>query len=125
MMKPRALLYYEALLPGSQLVNRLQDLGYEVLTHTHAATLAAHVRHAKPLVLIVDLDANEADICEVIRQLRSEPGTAHIPVLAFSENGREEVRISAHQAGATLVAGDTAILAHLPQLLEQALETGL
>lgn len=125
MTKPRALLFYEALLPGSQLVNRLQDLGYEVLTHTHAATLADQVRQSKPLVLIIDLDTQKADICQVIRELRTEPDTSHIPVLAFSEDGREEVRISAHAAGATLVAGDTAILAHLPQLLEQALETGL
>jgi DNA-binding response OmpR family regulator len=119
------LLFYEALLPGSQLANRLQDLGYEVLTHTRAATLAAQARQSKPLVLIADLESRETDLCQVIRELTTNPDTAHIPILAFSDDDREQARIAAHDAGATLVAGSSAVLAHLPQLLEQALEAGL
>ena len=32
MTQPLALVWYEKLMPGSKLVNRLQDLGYRVLT---------------------------------------------------------------------------------------------
>ena len=39
MTKPLALVFYERLMPGSQLVNGLQDLGYRVLAITEAALL--------------------------------------------------------------------------------------
>ena len=125
MTKPLALVFYEALLPGSQLVNRLQDLGYEVQAHTQASTLVVQAKETKPFLMIVDLASRQSDICGVIRELRSAPETAHIPVLAFAKDGQEELRTAAHAAGATLVTGDAAVLAHLPQLLEQILELEL
>ena len=122
MTKPLALVFYEALLPGSQLTNRLQDLGYRVIAHTQASTLIEQVRASKPFVLVADLVVGQGDICEMIRALRQDPETQHIPILAFAKDGYEQLRTAAHQAGATLVAGDAAVLAHLPQLLEQVLE---
>jgi CheY-like chemotaxis protein len=120
--KPLALVFYEALLPGTQVVNRLQDLGYEVLTHGQASTLVSQARETTPFVVIVDLASQSGDVCSIIRELRSTPETAHIPVLAFAKDGQEELRTAAHAAGASLVAGDTAVLSHLPQLLDQVLE---
>jgi CheY-like chemotaxis protein len=122
MTKPLALVFYESLLPGSQLVNRLQDLGYRVVTHTEAPTLLAQVRETKPFLMIMDLTSENANLCAIIRELKQSSETGHIPVLAFTRDGQEELRASAHAAGATLVAGDVAVLAHLPQLLEQVLE---
>jgi CheY-like chemotaxis protein len=122
MTKPLALVFYEALLPGSQLVNRLQDLGYRVLTHSQATTLLAQVKETRPFLLVIDLANQNVDLCTIIRELRQGPDTAHIPVLAFVKDGQEQIRADAHAAGATLVAGEAAILAHLPQLLDQVLE---
>jgi CheY-like chemotaxis protein len=121
MTTPVALVYYEALLPGTQLVNRLQDLGYRVVTHTEPATLVAQATEAKPFLMVMDL-AGRTEVTGVIRELKTNPETAHIPVLAFAKDGQESRRQAAHQAGATLVAGDTAVLAHLPHLLQQVLE---
>jgi CheY-like chemotaxis protein len=121
MTKPLALVFYEALLPGTQLVNRLQDLGYLVHTHTDAASLVEIVRELKPFVMIVDLAGPNSDLCPAIRELRGSQETQHIPVLAFAKDGQEELRAAAREAGATLVAGDTAVLTHLPELLEQVL----
>jgi CheY-like chemotaxis protein len=124
MTSPLALLFYEALLPGSQLVNRMQDLGYRVLTHSQASSLVSQVKESTPFVLLMDLVSQDGDLCEIIRQLRQTPETSHIPVLAFAKEGHELLRERAQAAGATLVAGDVAVLAHLPQLLERALEVG-
>jgi CheY-like chemotaxis protein len=124
MTKPLALVFYEALLPGSQLVNRLQDLGYEVLTHSQASSLIAQIKESRPFLLVIDLVSREGQICQVIRELRETPETAHIPVLAFAKEGQEQLREEAHAAGATLVAGDVAVLTHLPQLLDRVLEVG-
>ncbi|MFO1501291.1 MAG: hypothetical protein U1G07_23355 [Verrucomicrobiota bacterium] len=122
MTKPLALVFYEALLPGTQLVNRLQDLGYRVLAHTQASTLLEQAKQSTPLVMLLDLATRNADLCEVIRQIRQNTDTAHIPILAFAKDGQEELRTAAHAAGASLVAGDTAVLTHLPELLEQVLD---
>src|ERR1041385_563719 len=101
MTTPLALVFYEALLPGSQLVNRLQDLGYRVLTHSQASTLVARARESKPFLLVMDLATRESDLCAVLRELRQAPETSHIPVLAFSKDGQEQLRANAHAAGAT------------------------
>jgi len=121
MTTPLALVFYEALMPGSQLVNRLQDLGYNVVVHTEASTLVEQAKECKPFLLVMDL-ASQNDLNAVLRHLRQTPETAHVPVLAFTKDGQEARRLAAHEAGATLVAGDAAMLAHLPQLLEQVLE---
>lgn len=125
MTQPLALVFYEAILPGSQLVNRLQDLGYRVLTHAQASTLVAQAKESKPFLVVMDLTVREGDVCEVLRSLRTTPETSHIPVLAFAKERQEQLRQQAHAAGATLVAGEVAILTHLPQLLERVLELGL
>ena len=44
MLQPLAIVFYERLMPGSQLVNRLQDLNYRVLALNNAARLVATVQ---------------------------------------------------------------------------------
>jgi len=121
MTEPLAIVCYQALMPGTQLVNRLQDLGYRVLSHGNTDTLAAQAKDSKPLLIIVDL-AGSGDIAAALTQLKQAPETQHIPVLAFAAETLVERRAAAHAAGATLVASDTAVGAHLPQLLEQLWE---
>lgn len=125
MTKPLALVFYEKLLPGSQLVNRLQDLDYRVQVVADPGMLQAVAEAERALVILVELAQGKAGMEDLIRHFRENPGTQHIPVIAFtssSSNSREKKRTGAPQdSGATLVASDAAILAQLPQLLEQAL----
>jgi CheY-like chemotaxis protein len=125
MTQPLALVFYESLLPGSQLVNKLQDLGYRVVTCTHAPDLARQAKEAKPFVMVIDLTSQQANLCEIVRELKQSPETGHIPILSFTRDGQDDLRARAHGAGATLVTGDVAVLAHLPQLLDQVLEVEL
>ena len=125
MTKPLAVLLYEALLPGSQLVHRLQELGYEVRVHTEPSSFVDQIREVKPLVIIMDLASKTADIPGLIRELRQSPEIQHIPVLAFARDTEEALRNSAASAGATMVTGDAAVLVYLPQLLDQVLEVEL
>jgi PleD family two-component response regulator len=121
MTKPLALVLYENLLPGSQLVNRLHDLGYRVLTLADSATLVEQAQQTKPLVVIVDLVARAKDVCAAILALKQNTATAHVPVLAFASRKNAKLQAAAQSAGATLVASDTAILHQLPQMLDQVL----
>jgi CheY-like chemotaxis protein len=122
MTQPLALVVYEKLLPGTQLVNRLQDLNYRVRAVTDSTTLVGIARQEKPMLVLADLESRKDDICKVIAELRSDPATQHIPVIAIVKDGDPTLLTAAETAGATLVAGETAILAHLTQFLDRALQ---
>lgn len=121
MTQPLALVLYEKLLPGSQLVNRLQDLKYRVQTLTDPNLLIDCAEQAKPMVVLVALDSTHKDIYSAISGLRHHSSTTHLPVIAFTADGSEETRVRAESAGATLFVSDAAILNHLPECLERAL----
>ncbi len=121
MTRPLAIVLYEKLLPGSQLVNRLQDLGYRVLTAPDAEALVACVAQEKPMLVFMDLVATRTKVCEVITQLKKNPVTNHLPVIAFADEKDAALQSAAREAGATLVVNDAAILTHLEPFLEQAL----
>jgi PleD family two-component response regulator len=116
--QPLALVYYRKLMPGSQLVNRLHDLNYRVQAITEPAQLLGYAQTEGPMLIFADLEA--VDTLELIARLRGEKVTGHIPIVAFGGEGESGLQ-AAQQAGATLVVGETALLTHLPGLLEQAL----
>ncbi|HWF17923.1 MAG TPA: hypothetical protein VG754_01565 [Verrucomicrobiae bacterium] len=120
MTQPLALIFYEKLLPGTQLVNRMQDLGYRVVTVT-GESLVASAAHEKPMLVLADLTARRTNVVEAISQLRANPETNHLPVIAFAEDKDAALQSAARAAGATLVVNETAIDTHLEQFLEQAL----
>ena len=122
MTQPLALVVYEKLLPGSQLVNRLQDLNYRVRAITDPTTLLACAQQEKPMLVLADLESTRNDVCKAISQLKQDPSTQHIPVIAVAPEGAAALLKAAQAAGATLIAGETAILGHLAEFLDQALQ---
>ena len=121
MTKPLALIFYERLLPGSQLVNRLHDLEYRVETLTEAALLPKAAQEKRPLVMILDLVSKGVNICDLIRELKVQPSPSHIPIIGFADQNQKKLHDQAVKNGADLVAYDDALLPQLPQLLEHAL----
>src|ERR1700746_290335 len=115
MTQPLALVVYEKLLPGTQIVNRLQDLNYRVRAVTDSTTLLACAQQEKPMLVLADLESTKNDVCKAIGQLKQDPSTQHIPVIAIASDKAAELLKAATAAGATLVAGETAILGHLSQ----------
>ena len=122
MTQPLALVLYEKLLPGSQLVNRLQDLKYRVQTTTDAAGLLECAQEAKPMLVLADLDSTNGDVCAALARLKQTESTKHLPVIAFSREENAELQNAARATGATLVVTEAGILSHLPQFLDQALQ---
>jgi len=121
MTQPLALVLYEKLLPGSQLVNRLQDLHYRVETLTDPNLLVPCAEQAKPIVVLTDLKSTH-DVRSAISRLRQHPATRHVPVIAFGGETSAEEQASAEAAGVTLVVSEAAVLNHLEECLEQALQ---
>jgi CheY-like chemotaxis protein len=122
MTQPLALVLYEKLLPGSQIVNRLQDLNYRVQAIAEASRLVECAEQAKPLLVLADLESRGDDVCAVLARLKQNAATRHLPVVAFSPEGAAELQAAAQAAGATLVVSETTILNQLPQILDQALQ---
>lgn len=121
MTQPLALVLYEKLLPGTQLVNRMQDLGYRVHTVPGADGLVACAEQEKPMLVLADLFATKGKVVEVIERLRKNAATSHLPVIAFADEKETALQEAARAAGATLVINEAALLTHLQQFLEQAL----
>jgi CheY-like chemotaxis protein len=122
MTQPLALVLYEKLLPGSQIVNRLQDLSYRVQVIAEPGRLVECAEQAKPLLVLAELESTRDNVCAVLARLKQHEATKHLPVIAFSPEAATELQAAAQAAGVTLVGRETAILNHLPQILEQALE---
>ncbi len=122
MTQPLALVLYEKLLPGTQLVNRLQDLGYRVVTVPNVDALVSTAQKQQPMLLVADMASRGAKVSEGIGRLRQDPATQHLPVIAFADEKAAELQASARTAGATLVVSEAALLTHLEQFLDQALQ---
>jgi CheY-like chemotaxis protein len=122
MTQPLALVFYEKLLPGSQLVNRLQDLNYRVQAVNDLAALLRCAQSEGPMLAVLDLESKRDDVCRAIATLRADAATQHIPIIAFAGESAAELQAAAQKAGATLVVGEATIASYLPQLLDQALQ---
>jgi CheY-like chemotaxis protein len=123
MTQPLALVFYEKLLPGSQLVNRLQDLNYRVQAVNDLASLQQCARTESPLVALVDLSGG-GDVCRAIAALKADSATRHIPVIAFADEKAVDLQENAKNAGAAIVVSEANIANYLPQLLNQVLQIG-
>ena len=123
MTQPLALVFYEKLLPGSQIVNRLQDLNYRVQVVGDAERLVESAEQAKPMLVLADVESTRNNVCAALGRLKENPATKHLPVIVFTgENVPAGLPDAARAAGATLVVTAAAILNHLPQFLDQALQ---
>jgi CheY-like chemotaxis protein len=122
MTQPLALVVYERLLPGTQIINRLQDLNYRVQAVADADTLVDCAQQSKPMLVLADLNSSRQNVCAALALLKQNPATRHLPVIAFGAENAPDRQEAARVAGATLVVGEAAILNHLAQFLDQALQ---
>jgi PleD family two-component response regulator len=122
MTQPLALVLYEKLLPGSQVVNKLQDLNYRVKAIADAERLVDCAEQAKPMLVLADLESSRNNVCAALARLRQNAATKHLPVIAFGGENVAELQAAAQAAGVTLIIGEAAMLNHLPEVLDQALQ---
>jgi len=97
-------------------------LKYRVQVATTPDELLAGAASAGPMLILMDLVSKRADICDLIKQLRATPATAHLPIIAFADETEVKLQSSATEVGATLVVTDAAIIPHLNQFIQQALQ---
>ena len=122
MTQPLALVFYEKLMPGSQLVNRLQDLNYRVQAVNDLASFQRCAQSEGPDAGVRGFGIEGERRLPGIAALKSDAATQHVPVVAFASERAVELQAAAQKAGAKLVVSETALLDHLPELLNQALQ---
>ena len=108
-------------MPGSQLVNRLQDLNYRVRAVHNLVDLADKVYRDAPMLVIADLAA-QGDVCGVIEKIKADPATAHVPIISFAPDNRMNLLTAAQKARANQSVIESVLLNHLQSILEQALQ---
>lgn len=70
----------------------------------------------KPMLVIVDLNANSVDPVALIPKLKE---LGRIPVIAFVSHVQGELKQKAHEAGADMVMARSAFSTNLPQILKR------
>ena len=103
MTLPLAIVFYEDLMPGSQLVNRLQDLQYRVQVVADPAELTACARSAGPMLILADLVSTRG---EAMQDAAATCDNRELVLLADARrNGRADryghVRADALRSGRT------------------------
>lgn len=81
------------------LSRRLSMRGFDVIVAIDGASGAAAATTEQPDLILMDVSLPDMDGFEVTRLLRSQPGTASIPVIALTAHTMETDRRRAVEAG--------------------------
>lgn len=76
-------------------------------------------------VILLDLETRWLDADPVIRELKADPATATVPVVAFAPHVRTDVLAAAREAGADRVLARSAFVRELPGLLSDLTDGGV
>lgn len=87
------------LMMRSRIESGLDIAGYRLRVVGGPTRLAEALADETPACLLIDLEAGD-DAIEVIRALRTDPGTAALPLAAFAGHTREDLIAMAREAGA-------------------------
>jgi hypothetical protein len=120
--EPLALLLCGRGVISSQLTRRFEALRYRVKAIANAADLVPCAARERAMVILADLDADAPATASALDQLKADTATAHIPVIAFTKEPGASLPSALMERGTAMVVSEAAILGHLPQLLQSALE---
>jgi CheY-like chemotaxis protein len=81
------------------LTRRLQRRGHEVLVAVDGADGLAKAQHHLPGLILMDMSLPIIDGWEATRQLKADPATSGIPVIALTAHAMSEDREKALEAG--------------------------
>ena len=80
----------------------LEKAGYEVVTGTNGREAIEKVRSEKPELIVMDVMMPEMDGFEALKQLKSDPATADIPVIMLTAKAQDADVFHGWQSGADL-----------------------
>jgi CheY-like chemotaxis protein len=102
----------------------LQAHGYLVAIANSARALAEALTAAPPALIILDLNFRRIDPPATIAQLKANPATQAIPILAFGSHLDHAARDAAKAAGADRVVPNSKLAEDLPALARRYTSPG-
>jgi CheY-like chemotaxis protein len=99
----------------------LEYLGFRVETAVNGADAIASVHRQWPAIIIMDLAMPEVDGWQAIRDLKSDPITADIPIVALSAYAFGEELQRAQEAGADLCLSKPCLPSQLARVIRALL----
>jgi len=96
---PKILLIEDNEMNRDMLSRRLIMRGFDVVVAIDGSSGAAAATGERPDLILMDVSLPDVDGFEVTRQLRAQPTTAAIPVIALTAHSMEADRLHAMEAG--------------------------
>ena len=96
---PKILLIEDNEMNRDMLSRRLVMRGFDVVVAIDGSSGAAAATGEQPDLILMDVSLPDMDGFEVTRQLRAQPGTATIPVIALTAHSMDTDRLHAMEAG--------------------------
>lgn len=119
-MRHLALVVDDSMLIRHSVCRYFEDRGFAVESATNGQEALEMLENMRPDVIITDLQMPKLDGCQLIKELKSRPETANIPIVVLS--GRKSAEKSFANAPADYVIfKDIDIESQLQQVLQSAL----
>ena len=112
-----AVLLEDNLMATVPLIAALQACGYQVHTEAVAPDLAERIVRLRPQLVVVSLAARRFDPLAVIQAVRRDPAGSALPILAYAGHVERELLQAGLNAGADMVAPNSALRGSLPEVL--------
>ena len=118
---PAVLLAADDLMFPSRIREALRPTVYRLRVAASAAAVREQAGAEPPAAILVNMSARRFDPGSLIRDLKSDPVTSGVPVLAFAGHVETAKHDAARVAGADMVAANSSVSLHLPKLLARLL----
>lgn len=99
-MTPRVLVVDDSDFTRTLIVRTLERAGFEVLTARDGAEGAVTALHERPAAVVTDLEMPVMDGYQLLRLLKSDPSSRHLPVVILTSHGEAPSRFWGLHTGA-------------------------
>ena len=123
-MPRRVLAAVEDLLFRSKISETAEILDIEARFPRGKERLLEALRESPPDLLVLDLNSARFEPLEVLRTMRSDDETQHIPTVGFLSHVQRDLAAAAKEAGCDRVMARSAFTRDLPKILGETIDVG-
>jgi PleD family two-component response regulator len=123
-MPRRVLAAVEDLLFRSKISETAEILDIEARFPRGKERLLEALRESPPDLLVLDLNSARFEPLEVLRTMRSDDETQHIPTVGFLSHVQRDLAAAAKEAGCDRVMARSAFTRDLPRILGETIDVG-
>jgi CheY-like chemotaxis protein len=101
----------------SKIVETAERLGVEALFPRSPKKLVDEARGSAPDLLVLDLNSRRFEPLMLLRELKSDEATMHVPVVGFLSHVQKDLAIASRKSGCDRVMARSAFTRELPEIL--------